>query len=103
METICQQLVTELKSPKPPIEVKVLSEEQALIKFETIHIHVDAAHQFVVFIRVNTNTNAPESEWYHFDTPTRLQRMLYVGHRFLTLPGYSSAKDRNLPLIPKDQ
>ena len=101
METICRQFISELKSPKPPLEVNVLSEEQALIKFETIHVHIDVAHQFVVFIRVNANAN--ESEWYHFDTPTRLQRMLYVGHRFLTLPGYSSAKDRNLPLLPKEQ
>lgn len=103
METICRQFISELKSPKPPLEVNVLSEEQALIKFETIHIHVDAAHQFVVFIRVNATNASTESEWYHFDTPTRLQRMLYVGHRLLTLHGYSSAKDRNLPLIPKDQ
>ncbi len=101
MESVCQTLVAELKSPKPPLEIKVLSEEQALIKFETIHVHIDVVHQFAVFIRVNVNAN--ESEWCHFDTPTRLQRMLYVGHRLLTLPGYSSAKDRNLPLLTKEQ
>lgn len=101
MEGICQHLIAELKSPKPPLEVNVLSEEQALIKFETLHVHVDAKQQFVVFTRVNAD--APESEWYHFDTKPRLQKMLYVGHRLLTLPKYSSAKDQNLPLIPKGQ
>lgn len=100
METICQQLVAELKSPKPPIEVKVLSEEQALIKFATLHIHVDGAHQFVVFMRVSSTK---ESEWFYFDTPIRLQRMLEVGHRLLTVPQYSSTTDKSLRLLPLDQ
>ncbi len=102
MEAICQNLVAEFKSPTPPLEVKILSEEQALIKFPTLEIHVDGAHQFVVFTRVSTS-QAKESEWCYFDTQPRLQRMILVGRRLLALPTYSSAADKSLQPIPLDQ
>ena len=107
MEAICQNLITEVKSPTPPLEVKILSEEQALIRFPTLQIHVDGAHQFVVFTRVTPQPSAQaqtkESEWYYFDTQPRLQRMIFVGRRFLALPAYSSAADKSLQQIPLDQ
>lgn len=105
MEAICQNLIAEFKSPTPPLEVKILSEEQALIRFPTLQIHVDGAHQFVVFTRISPQTQQPskESEWCYFDTQPRLQRMILVGRRFLALPTYSSATDKSLQQIPLDQ
>lgn len=106
MEAICQNLIAEFKSPTPPLEVKILSEEQALIKFPTLQIHVDGAHQFVVFTRVSSQPSSQvnkESEWCYFDTQPRLQRMILVGRRLLALPTYSSAADKSLQPIPLDQ
>lgn len=108
MEAICQNLIAEFKSPTPPLEVKILSEEQALIKFPTLQIHVDGAHQFVVFTRVptsqsSTQAQTKESEWCYFNTQPRLQRMILVGRRFLALPAYSSTTDKSLQQIPLDQ
>lgn len=107
MEAICQNLIAEFKSPTPPLEVKILSEEQALIKFPTLQIHVDGARQFVVFTRVSTSQSSSqankESEWCYFDTQPRLQRMILVGRRLLALSTYSSTTDKSLQLIPLDQ